>query len=297
MMSTGHHLTAAVGLYLSLLASVVDARSLSIMVTNDDGFQAPGIVAVAAALRAAGYRVTVVAPRADQSGSSVKISLQPLPFKEESPGVWAVDGSPADAVNVGLGVILGKQPPDLVVSGTNRGQNLGSTSNLSGTVGAAIMAAIHDVPAIAVSAGIDFKEAKQGFPSTAAAYPEAAKFVVKMVAALAAEQGGPLLPTRTLLNVNYPALAQNEIKGARWTTVGPGSGYAISYQVDSTKGTAKLAFGPDTGREPVESNTDTARFAQGYITVSALQASWQSARTAEIAPRVSSLVAPETPGG
>lgn len=297
MASAGHRLTATVGLYLSVLASTVDARSLSIMVTNDDGFQAPGIVAVAAALRAAGHQVTVVAPRADQSGSSVKISLQPMAYKEESPGVWAVDGSPADAVNVGLGVILAKQLPDLVVSGTNRGQNLGSTSNLSGTVGAAIMAAIHDVPAIAVSAGIDFKEAKQGFPSTAAAYPEAAKFMVKMVAALAAEQGGPLLPARTILNVNYPALAQNQIKGARWTTVGPGSGYAISYQVDSAKGTAKLVIGPDTGREPAESNTDTARFAQGYITVSALQASWQSPRGAEIAPRVGSLVATEAPGG
>ena len=297
MASAGHRLTATVGLYLSVLASTVDARSLSIMVTNDDGFQAPGIVAVAAALRAAGHQVTVVAPRADQSGSSVKISLQPMAYKEESPGVWAVDGSPADAVNVGLGVILAKQLPDLVVSGTNRGQNLGSTSNLSGTVGAAIMAAIHNVSAIAVSAGIDFKEAKQGFPSTAAAYPEAAKFMVKMVAALAAEQGGPLLPARTILNVNYPALAQNQIKGARWTTVGPGSGYAISYQVDSAKGTAKLVIGPDTGREPAESNTDTARFAQGYITVSALQASWQSPRGAEIAPRVGSLVATEAPGG
>lgn len=270
--------------------SVVHARPLSIMVTNDDGFEAPGLVAVAAALKAAGHQVTVVAPRTDQSGSSVKITMLPMAYKEESSGVWAVDGSPADSVGVGLDIVLAEHLPDLVISGANHGQNLGSTSNLSGTVGAAIMASMHDIPGIAVSVGIDFSEAKQGFPSTVAAYPEAATFITKLVEALSNHKGA-LLPPNTALNVNYPARAKDAIKGARWTMVGHGSGYTNAYKADPATGTAKLSFGPDTVKESKNANTDTARFADGYITVSALQTNRQSSIAAQIAPRLAKLVA------
>jgi 5'/3'-nucleotidase SurE len=262
-------------------APTVEARELTILLTNDDGYEAPGLTALRDALSAAGHRVVIVAPRTDQSGSSAKISTTPIAYKEEKPGVWAVDGSPADATAVGLAVVMQESPPDLVVSGANRGQNLGSTTNLSGTVGAAVMAVMRGIPAIAVSVGINFDEAAAGFPSTLAAYPDAANFIARLVAQLAAGGDERVLPTNTLLNVNYPARAADTIAGAVWTSLGSGAGYALEYRPGPEPGTTKLAFGPDSEVAPAGSNSDTARFAAGYITVGVLDGNW--AASADIA--------------
>jgi 5'/3'-nucleotidase SurE len=276
-------------------AQLGSARELNILLANDDGFEAPGLVAVRTALQAAGHHVTVVAPRTDQSGSSVKISTAQIAVKEESPGVWVVDGSPADAVWVGLQRVFKQAPPDLVISGANRGQNLGAVSNLSGTVGAAVMAAMNDVPAIAVSVGIDFKEAAEGFPSTLAAYPGAAEFIVGLVARLSAQPPRKkLLPAQTLLNVNYPALLPKAIKGARWADLGRGFGYAAAYREGDAPDTVKLAFGPDATKYTKDSRADTARFATGYITLSLLDTSWLAPRDvrADAAARLGNFVKP-----
>lgn len=278
-----------VTLVLSGATSMLEARELTILLTNDDGYEAPGLAALREALTTAGHRVVVVAPRADQSGSSVRISTGPIAFKEETPGVWAVDGSPADASALGLAVVMKDSPPDVVVSGANRGQNLGTTTNLSGTVGAAVMAVMRGVPAIAVSVGLDFKEAGAGFPSTVAAYPGAAKFVAQLLAQLSGTAGkGELLPPGTLLNVNYPALAAAAIRGAQWTTLGAGAGYALEYRVDPATNTAKVALGTDPETPSPDAITDTARFAAGYITVGVLDASW--AASAELAKDIAARV-------
>ena len=285
----------SMGLVLALACQQVAARELHILLANDDGYQAPGLLAVREALQAAGHRVTVVAPRVDQSGSSVKITTAQIGLKEESPGVWVVDGSPADAVLVALRRILKDAAPDLVVSGANRGQNPGAVTNVSGTVGAAVMAAMHGVPALAVSVGIDFTEAAQGFPSTVAAYSGAAQFVTRVVARLAEQaQDEALLPPRTLLNINYPALAPGVIKGARWSELGSGFGYAISYRDGDAPDTVKLAFGPDETTYAAEASTDTARFAAGYITVTLLDTSWLAPRgtRANAVRRLGSLIEP-----
>lgn len=283
-----------VGLVL-LLGSGSPASALTLLLTNDDGFQAPGLQAMQAALREAGHRVIVVAPRLDQSGSSVKITTTPLALKQEAPDVWVVDGSPADAVWVGLRRVLRETPPDLVVSGSNRGQNLGAVSNLSGTVGAAVMAALNDVPAIAVSVGIDFAEAEAGFPSTVAAYPAAGAFTAKLVARLAGARGdGALLPPRTVLNVNYPARPPAEVRPARWTRLGPEFGYAADYADGESPGTVKLALGPDPNRYAEKDAHDTARFAAGHVTVTVLQADWLAPRAVRLDAmrRVGDLVRP-----
>lgn len=269
------------GLVLLAGALPAGARELTILLSNDDGFEAPGLAAMRAALQGAGHRVVVVAPREDQSGSSVKITTSPLAFRQEAPDVWVVDGSPADAVWVGLRRVLRDSPPDIVVTGSNRGQNVGAVTNLSGTVGAAVIGALNDVPAIAVSVGLNFSEAKEGFPSTVAAYPEAARFTVRLIAKLAA-QTAELLPPRTLLNVNYPALAPAAIKGARWARLGREFGYDIDYRDGEAPGTVKLALGPETTAYPPGAQSDTARFAAGYITVSVLDADWLAPRATRV---------------
>ena len=292
--------TSAV-LALSLLASLSDAaeqRRLTILLTNDDGYQAPGLLAVRDALRGAGHHVVVVAPRTDQSGSSVKLSFAPIGYAEEAPDTWVVDGSPADSAGVGLDIVFAAKPPDLVVSGANRGQNLGTTSNLSGTVGAAIFASMHQVPAIAVSVGINLAERDTGFPTTAATYPAAAKFVTALVAELAATaKGTPLLPPRTVLNVNYPAREAAAIKGARWADLGVLGGIHLTYKPE-LEHRVKLSFEPETAHEPDPAHADTALFEQGYITVSALDGSWQASgvRARRVATRLKTVKMVFSPG-
>ena len=255
------------------IAAAGGGRVLDILLTNDDGFQAPGIRALHAALQAAGHRVTMVAPRENQSGSSARISTGPVRYREEGPGVWAVDGSPADAVAVGLQVIMGEHLPDLVVSGANFGHNVGATANVSGTVGAALIAEYLGVPAVAVSVGMDFAEKSLGptpFPSTVAAFPAAAAFTVDLVATLADAAGdGPVLPPDAVLNVNYPVRPAGAPKGVRFAENGRYSAFSFDYVPTGAPNEVKLAFTDETAREP-DPNADTTLFAAGYVTITVL---------------------------
>ena len=254
---------------LCLLLVTGRAEALHVLLTNDDGFEAPGLAALAAALGAAGHRVTVVAPRTDQSGTSARISTTPFRIESVREGVHVVDGSPADSVWVGLQRVLHETPPDLVISGANRGQNLGATTHLSGTVGAALMASLNGVPAIAVSVGLNFGEAPDGFPSTLAAYPKAAEWVMTLVAQLEKTAAGQaLLPKGTFLNVNYPARPADAVGRAIWAPLGQAWGYAVSYADAEPSGAVKLAFGADPEAYSAEDHSDTARFAAGHVTVS-----------------------------
>jgi 5'-nucleotidase len=121
-----------------------------ILVTNDDGVSSPGIHALAEALRPLGD-ITIVAPTQEASAIGHALTLRrPLRIEDHGPGVHAVDGTPTDCVNLGVDIIL-KRMPDLVVSGINKGWNLGDDVTYSGTVAGAMEAALLGIPAIAVS--------------------------------------------------------------------------------------------------------------------------------------------------
>jgi 5'-nucleotidase len=161
-----------------------------ILVTNDDGVHAPGLRALKHALAGCG-EVWMVAPDREASASSQSLTLKhPLRAEKLEPAVFAVDGTPADCVNLALVKLLPRRP-SLVVSGINRGGNLGDDIFYSGTVGAAREATFFGVDAIAVSlaalAELD--------------YSPAAAFTRELVRRVL-ERG---LPERTLLNVNVPA--------------------------------------------------------------------------------------------
>ncbi len=250
------------------------AYALDILLTNDDGWDSPGIEAVAAALRADGHEVTVVAPLAQQSGSGMKITFGELALVEQRPGVWSLDGSPADAIGAGLAYVLDGEAPDLVVSGANFGQNLGNNVMLSGTVGAAMMAVLRGVPAIAVSVGLDLAEAgdEPRFASTLAAFPGAATFTARLVAALAAQpEGAPLLPAGTMLNVNYPAPAAGAPESVAWVPASHHGGFAMTY--GAAEGAVRSGMAHDLAGQG-ESDTDTGRFAAGAVTLTLLRPDW-----------------------
>jgi 5'-nucleotidase len=126
---------------------------MNILLTNDDGIDSPGLLLLAEALRETGrHRVLILAPHKDRSGSSHSIRFlgEPLKLSGRGPDVWSCSGSPADCVIVAL---LGGLPvtPDLVISGINRGANLGTDLVYSGTAAAARQAGLGNIPAIALS--------------------------------------------------------------------------------------------------------------------------------------------------
>ena len=121
---------------------------MRVLLSNDDGVHAAGLSALADAFE--GDEVWVVAPDREQSASSHAISLhRPLRMHEVSPRWYSVDGTPTDAVYMGLNLVLRGAPPDVVVSGVNHGPNLGNDVLYSGTVAAAMEAALLGVSAIA----------------------------------------------------------------------------------------------------------------------------------------------------
>jgi 5'-nucleotidase len=176
-----------------------------ILVTNDDGVRAPGILAVAQALSAIA-EITIVAPAENQSGKGHSISITDPIFADAVtlPGdlqATALTATPASCVKVGV-LALMPQKPDLVVSGINRGYNLGSVTYVSGTVGAAREAALMGIPAIAASLAVEQPD-----------YTAAAK-IVRQVAEMVRKNG---LEPGAFLNVNVPAAAGDAIKGIQLT--------------------------------------------------------------------------------
>lgn len=169
-----------------------------ILVTNDDGYFSPGIEALAAALKGVGD-VVVVAPQTEASAVGHALTLRrPLRVDVIGPAVYAVDGTPTDCVNIAIDEIL-TAPPDLVVSGINKGLNVGDDVTYSGTVAGAFEAALLGFPGIAVSLerpDLDFG-------------PAAA-----LAADLATRVLAEGLPYRTFLNVNVP---KGGFRGVRTT--------------------------------------------------------------------------------
>jgi len=178
---------------------------MRILVSNDDGVYSKGIKALTQALKSIAD-VTVVAPNRERSAASHSLTLhRPLRVVKISNKVYAVDGTPTDAVTLGIFEIM-KNPPDIVISGINQGANLGDDVHYSGTVSAAIEGAIAGFPAIAISL----------MGREKLIFGPAAKFAVR-IAKKVYKEG---LPKGGVLNVNVPNVPANKIKGYEWTKIG-----------------------------------------------------------------------------
>jgi len=258
--------------------AAAESSPLRILLTNDDGYDAPGIKSLHAALLDAGHDVTVVAPSADHSGAGARVTSRgTIGYKERSKGVWSVDGFPADAVLIGLLHIMEDDAPDLVVSGANFGQNLGYSIN-SGTVGAATIAMYAGTPAIAISVGVDYSEASAKptpFPSTFNAFAGAADFCAQLIADLqnSHTDDGRVLPEHTILNVNYPALAPEEISGVRVLRAARSSGVVIDYEETDAEGQLQVRVGP---MGPDGTDTDLQVFQRGFVTITVFDGDWDA---------------------
>lgn len=181
---------------------------MRVLVSNDDGVDAPGIRILADGLRKAGHEVLVVAPDRDRSGASNSLTLDmPVRVIQHEAGIWRVYGTPTDCVHVAITGMLDVEP-DIVVSGINNTANLGDDVIYSGTVAAAMEGRFLGLPALALSlASVDH---------VGRHYETAARAAVEIIARLAVDP----LPADTILNVNVPDVAWEDVKGFEVTRLG-----------------------------------------------------------------------------
>ena len=178
---------------------------MRILVSNDDGYRAEGLAALARAMAQLG-EVSVIAPERNRSGASNSLTLEhPLRVQVGDNGFSYLDGTPTDCVHVAITGLL-EQEPDLVVSGINAGANLGDDVLYSGTVAAAVEGRFLGLPAIAVSlTGVEPKH-----------YTTAAEVAKRLVLRLKSQP----LPADTILNVNVPDVAWDRLSGFEATRLG-----------------------------------------------------------------------------
>ncbi|RNF82576.1 5'/3'-nucleotidase SurE [Montanilutibacter psychrotolerans] len=174
---------------------------MRVLVSNDDGVDAPGIRILAEGLRAAGHEVLVVAPDRDRSGASNSLTLDmPVRVVQQDAATWRVFGTPTDCVHVAITGMLDVEP-DIVVSGINNTANLGDDVIYSGTVAAAMEGRFLGLPAVAVSLATADHVGRH--------YETAARAAVEIIARLRTDP----LPADTILNVNVPDRPWGDIAG------------------------------------------------------------------------------------
>ncbi len=236
---------------------------MRILLTNDDGFHAPGLDVLEAIARQFSDDVWVVAPAEEQSGAGHSLTLnRPVRLRQFGEKRFAVSGTPTDAVMMALRKVLPGQP-DVVLSGVNRGANLGDDVTYSGTVSAAIEGALAGIPAIALSQ-VSVREGLGDSVPFAAAEAWGAKVIGPLLDA-------PFAP-RTVINVNFPPLAAGAVNGIRVVRQGFHD-YARGSVVEGTdpRGYQYYWFGLHGIEHTPGHATDLEAIQDGYVSVTPLQ--------------------------
>jgi 5'-nucleotidase len=228
---------------------------MRILISNDDGYLAPGINALADAL-AAVADVVVVAPDSNRSGASNSLSLdRPLSVSRSANGFYFVNGTPTDCVHIALTGMLDTQP-DLVVSGINNGQNMGDDTLYSGTVAAATEAYLFGIPAIA------FSQVNSGWEHVDAAARVARDIVLRRFDAL---------PSPFLLNVNIPNLPYEQLGTLTATRLGRRHQAEPVIRSQDPRGREIFWIGAPGACRDAGEGTDFYATAQGQVSLTPLQ--------------------------
>lgn len=246
---------------LFCLVQIPQAQSYRVLISNDDGIESPLLKTLSEELsKLPDVEVVIAAPRENQSGSSQSTNGRTLEvekiMKDDQLFGYAVSGKPADAVRFGLRVLGKDKPFNLVISGINRGANVGKLSHLSGTVGAAMEALYYGTPAIAVSQEV------RGVNTEASAL-----FITQLVTKYRKEGA----PGEVVISVNIPA---GELKGVLARPMGDAYLDMSNYTLKSESGNKavyqqKLGLSRSQNKE-----TDTYAYQQGYITITPLKFDW-----------------------
>ena len=230
--------------------------TLRILLSNDDGYFAPGIAALAAALGALGT-VTVVAPERDRSGASNSLTLdRPLSVRKSANGFMYVDGTPTDCVHLAVTGLL-DHLPDIIVSGINHGSNMGDDTIYSGTVAAATEGYLLGIPSIAVS--LSGRSGRY--------FDTAARIARDLVERFARS------PIRepVLLNVNVPDVARDDLRGVQTTRLGKRHKAEPVVKAQNPRGDTVYWVGAAGEAADAGPGTDFHAVANNYVSITPLR--------------------------
>jgi 5'-nucleotidase len=233
---------------------------MRIHLTNDDGIHAPGLEVLEAVAARLSDDVWVCAPAEENSGAGHSLTLNfPVRLRQFGPKRFAVTGTPTDAVNLALRKLFPDRKPDLLISGVNAGENLADDVTYSGTISAAMEGALAGIKAVAMSQAM--RDAGHGF---SAAEGLAAKVLAPLIDAP--------LTRRAVINVNFPAVAAEAVKGIRVVRQGfhdYGRGSLVE-GVDP-RGRPYYWFGLEDVEHTLDRGTDLEAIGDGYVSVTPLQ--------------------------
>ena len=279
---------------LVLVTSVTwagEVKPFHILLVNDDGIDAPGLEALAVVLHAdPAYRVTVVAPTDHQSGKGSALTYtREITVRPHGPiggaKAWSVDATPATTARVGLAFLLAEDPPDLVVSGINKGENVGRIAWYSGTVGAAREAVLAGSTAVAFSLQLNWTDPKPDFK-------DAARWAKPVVDALRLQP----LPKGVYLNVNIPKDPAS-ITGYRLCRQGleppQVAGFDVKREEDGVR-YLKSRWAPAV---ETEIGSDAAELHRGWVTLTPLSLDATAYRALPALTELTDLQAPQNEEG
>jgi 5'-nucleotidase len=246
-------------------------RPLRILVSNDDGIHAPGLKTAEKIAKALSDDVWVIAPETEQSGASHSLTLsRPLRVRAISKKRFAVDGTPTDCVMMGMLHVMKDEPPDLVLSGVNRGSNIADDVTYSGTIAAAMEGTVLGVPSIALSQAFTYDEHVQ-------------------VKWHCAEHHGPVVirkllaagwPRDVLININFPDRNADSVEGVRVTSQGKRdqATLKVDRRIDA-RGNPYFWFGFHRILSNPPNGTDLRAIYDGFVSVTPLHMNLTEAAT------------------
>jgi 5'-nucleotidase len=236
----------------------LDFGHARILVTNDDGINAPGLKVLENVARSLTRDVWVVAPEVEQSGAAHSLTLRrPLQVRRLSSRRFAVDGTPTDCVLIAVNHLIPRRRPDLVLSGVNRGANLGEDVTYSGTIAAAMEATLLEIPAIALSqlrTGANIR------------WQTAEHFAADVVRKLTSVDW----PKGVLMNVNFPNIAVTDVTGVQVVRQGRRAAGIEVVPIKDPMGRPYLWIGDFLSDDALNPGTDLAATRAGAISVTPL---------------------------
>jgi 5'-nucleotidase len=231
---------------------------MHILLSNDDGYFAPGLAALAKAVEPFASKITVVAPERDRSGASNSLTLdRPLMVRQAPNGFYFVNGTPTDCVHLALTGLLDIQP-DWVISGINRGSNMGDDTVYSGTVAAATEGFLFGIPSLAVS--LVGKEGRY-FETAAQVLQQLLPSLIKKVPKASA----------TLLNLNVPDVPFDQIKGVKVARLGRRHKAEPVIPTTNPRGETVYWVGAAGAAADAGSDTDFGAIEAGFAALTPLQ--------------------------
>ena len=236
---------------------------MRILLTNDDGVRAPGLKVLEQIAASVSDDVWIVAPTEEQSGSGHSLTLTvPVRLRKLGEKRFCVTGTPTDAVMMAIAWIMKDEPPDLILSGVNRGANLGEDCTYSGTVSAAMEGALAGIKSIALSQSYP----REGMGDTVP-FAAAEAWADRVLRPLVEAEMAP----RTLVNVNFPALAPDEVKGIKVVRQGIRDyGRLRIDQRTDPRGYHYYWFGLGPMLHTPSHSTDLEAIADGFVSVTPL---------------------------